>query len=260
LSAYPEITGDFAVTSVSVGVYISTFSDALPEQEGIVRLYNLTGAIPTDGVIDADSLELIAESTFGGIAAPDDRGFIATVDVEGSFSRTDLLVVEMALPSGDPAITGLGEGFDITSGDNSEGLLHNGYLTYLASEACDIPDPIYIWALVKAYPWWVATVTGAVTMTATGDDAGVQRETLGQGFPNPAAETATVPFSLGRPQRIRLSIVDVVGREVFVAADAIFAAGDHSITLDLRRLPSGLYVYRLVTENEVASRLLTVMQ
>jgi hypothetical protein len=58
--------------------------------------------------------------------------------------------------------------------------------------------------------------------------------------PNPTRGTATVSYALPRATHIRLSIVDVQGRELSVLTDAVRPAGLHVTTLAATDLPAGL--------------------
>lgn len=63
-------------------------------------------------------------------------------------------------------------------------------------------------------------------------------------YPNPSAGSPTLTFSLPRRTHVRLTVYDVLGRQVAVLADAAFGAGVHRLTPDVRHLPSGTYFVR----------------
>ncbi len=68
---------------------------------------------------------------------------------------------------------------------------------------------------------------------------------LGQNYPNPFNPITTIPLSVGQTGRVQLGIYDIRGRLVEVAADRVMAAGEHQVTFDGSRLPSGTYFYRV---------------
>ena len=68
--------------------------------------------------------------------------------------------------------------------------------------------------------------------------------------PNPVGHTATVPFRLAHSAQVRLSVVDVLGREVAVLADGTFEGGDHVATLDASRLAPGVYVVQFTARSD----------
>ena len=78
--------------------------------------------------------------------------------------------------------------------------------------------------------------------------------------PNPSGGVATVRFTLDRPQSVRVSLVDALGREVAVVADGPFAAGTTAARLDASALPAGLYVLRLQAEGATTSRPVSVVR
>ena len=79
-------------------------------------------------------------------------------------------------------------------------------------------------------------------------------------FPNPVRDVATVQLSLPEPGPARLSLLDVLGREILVVLDGPVGAGTHEVPLDASALPPGLYVWRLVTSDQTQSGRLTVLR
>lgn len=88
--------------------------------------------------------------------------------------------------------------------------------------------------------------------------ANVQGLALGRNYPNPSASYTEIPFSLGRTQRVRVAVFDVLGREVLVAADRVFAAGSRAVEIDVSALPNGLYIYRMVAGDRSLARRMIV--
>ncbi len=68
---------------------------------------------------------------------------------------------------------------------------------------------------------------------------------LGGNSPNPFNPATTIPFSLCRDGHVRLEVFDISGRRVATLLDERLNAGDYSAAFDGRRLPSGVYLYRL---------------
>jgi V8-like Glu-specific endopeptidase len=88
------------------------------------------------------------------------------------------------------------------------------------------------------------------------DVAGAALTFLAAVAPNPAVSQTTVAFGLARPMRTRLSIYDVVGREVRLLEDAALGAGSHSRRWDRRdargrEVAAGLYIVKMVAEEKV---------
>jgi hypothetical protein len=76
--------------------------------------------------------------------------------------------------------------------------------------------------------------------------------------PNPASGRAAVAFTLEAPTAVRLALYDVLGRAVATLDAGHLGAGPHRITLDVSRLPAGVYVWRLVAGERTEAVRLTV--
>lgn len=87
---------------------------------------------------------------------------------------------------------------------------------------------------------------------------------LDQNFPNPFNPTTVIRFNVGTQDlaslQIRLSVVDMTGREVAVLVDRIMPAGEHSVSFDATALPSGIYLYVLESGAQRVSRKLLLMK
>jgi exonuclease III len=81
--------------------------------------------------------------------------------------------------------------------------------------------------------------------TDSGQNTPVQTELLGN-YPNPFNPVTVIPFRLGEPARISLTIYNALGQMVSQpVADTQFRSGSHSVSFDARNLSSGFYFYRL---------------
>jgi hypothetical protein len=70
---------------------------------------------------------------------------------------------------------------------------------------------------------------------------------LSQNYPNPFNPVTTIGFEVPESARVRLSVFDLLGREVAVLVDGLLQAGLHRVQFDAQDLPSGTYIYRLST-------------
>lgn len=72
-------------------------------------------------------------------------------------------------------------------------------------------------------------------------------------YPNPFNPTTVIRFQLSVASKTRLSVYDVLGREVAVLVNEDRAAGQHQINFNASGLSSGVYLYRLQLNGEVIS-------
>jgi hypothetical protein len=66
-----------------------------------------------------------------------------------------------------------------------------------------------------------------------------------QNYPNPFNSATTITFTLPEPQNMRLTIYDLLGRQVRTLIDECTQAGAHAVIFDASDLSSGVYFYRL---------------
>lgn len=77
---------------------------------------------------------------------------------------------------------------------------------------------------------------------------------LAQNFPNPFNPTTKVKFSLPEENLTTLKIFDGFGREVATLVNEEKPAGNYEITFNAENLPSGLYVYQIISGKFHGSR------
>jgi hypothetical protein len=78
--------------------------------------------------------------------------------------------------------------------------------------------------------------------------------------PNPFATRASVRYDLPAASFVRLSVHDVLGREIAVLVDREAPAGRHAAVLDGARLTAGTYLLRLEANGEVATQHLALVR
>lgn len=83
---------------------------------------------------------------------------------------------------------------------------------------------------------------------------------LEQNFPNPFNPGTNINFSLPSETKVKLEIYNAIGEKVLDLIDGDMAAGRHQIYFDATGLPSGLYLYRLVSGNRVESRKMMLLK
>lgn len=84
---------------------------------------------------------------------------------------------------------------------------------------------------------------------------------LSAAYPNPVRQRASVTVMLARSEVARVTVFDVLGREVRVLHEGVLPAGiPVEVTLPAERLASGVYVVRVVTPTLAESRRVTVQR
>jgi hypothetical protein len=68
-------------------------------------------------------------------------------------------------------------------------------------------------------------------------------------YPNPFNPSTIIRFTLTQKQQVKLSVFDILGKEIEVLLKGEKEAGIHEVNFDAMNLSSGLYFYRIETPN-----------
>ena len=83
---------------------------------------------------------------------------------------------------------------------------------------------------------------------------------LDQNFPNPFNPSTQFSFSLDEPMHVKVSVVDMLGRQVQVLMEGLQPEGQTTVTFEASNLPSGLYLYRLETPRGNTARIMSLLK
>jgi hypothetical protein len=83
---------------------------------------------------------------------------------------------------------------------------------------------------------------------------------LYQNYPNPFNPTTTIAFDLPESGPVKLSVYDMLGRETAVLLNERKTAGHYKIQFDASSLASGIYVYRLSTDQKNLSKRMLLLK
>ncbi|MBR9977331.1 MAG: alpha/beta fold hydrolase [Bacteroidetes bacterium] len=98
---------------------------------------------------------------------------------------------------------------------------------------------------------------GATGVQATAAPTGVQLHPV---HPNPVSTAGTVSFELRQAMPVRLTVHDVLGRQVLTLVDDGLHPGRFDVTLPVHGLPNGVYFVRLGTATTTHTQRITVMR
>jgi len=119
----------------------------------------------------------------------------------------------------------------------------------------------YAWYYVKAYNSSSDTYSSASNKVNTSgefipykmafenpEETQASGFSLNQNYPNPFNPATMIQFSIKNKSFASLKIYDILGNEVAVLIENFLEAGNHSIDFNASNLPSGIYMYRLQTD------------
>jgi hypothetical protein len=83
-------------------------------------------------------------------------------------------------------------------------------------------------------------------------------------YPNPVRRSTTIEYGLPESQHVRLAVYDLLGRRIQVLVDERRRAGVHTVrwngTRQGGRVASGVYFYRLRTQDQTKTRKMVVVR
>jgi hypothetical protein len=115
---------------------------------------------------------------------------------------------------------------------------------------------------VRASSWnfatWFTPRTYKIAITRSGTVSNENDRklvfNLEQNFPNPFNPTTSIRYSVPAAGHVKLSVYDMLGREVAVPVNGRQAAGIYTNSFDASSLASGIYLYRLEHAGKVMTR------
>ncbi|NNG26099.1 MAG: T9SS type A sorting domain-containing protein [Ignavibacteriaceae bacterium] len=83
---------------------------------------------------------------------------------------------------------------------------------------------------------------------------------LHQNYPNPFNPTTNIRFQIADIRFVTLKIYDLLGNEVITLVSEELSAGSYNVEFNGSALPSGLYIYRLITPDFSDSKKLMILK
>jgi endo-1,4-beta-xylanase len=83
---------------------------------------------------------------------------------------------------------------------------------------------------------------------------------LEQNYPNPFNPTTNIDFSLPKNGYITLKVYNILGQEVATLFQGFHKAGAYKVNFNASQLASGVYIYRLQSENVSISKKLVLVK
>ncbi len=107
---------------------------------------------------------------------------------------------------------------------------------------------------------WAVEYTTTSIESRPGDTERGEAFELHPNYPNPFNPSTTLSFSMRTSHLARLTVYDVLGREVAVLVDDVMQAGSHSITFNATGLASGIYLVELRADGMSRTRLISLVK
>jgi hypothetical protein len=120
-------------------------------------------------------------------------------------------------------------------------------MTFLDSTAQN--GKFYILAASYGRSIWIRQIDELLTAVQNNNREIPERFSLEQNYPNPFNNKSKIKYQISKMGMVRLTVFDILGREVAVGVNQELQPGIYEITLDAANFASGIYFYQLVIRN-----------
>jgi hypothetical protein len=102
----------------------------------------------------------------------------------------------------------------------------------------------------------------SVTLNAVNTEQNILSDNyeLLQNYPNPFNPNTNISFSIPQAGFTKLTVYDILGNEVAVLVDDFLNAGNYTTTFNAANLSSGVYIYRIQTENYTKAKQMILLK
>ncbi len=107
---------------------------------------------------------------------------------------------------------------------------------------------------------WISIIDDTPILARDNKPAIFQDLILRQNYPNPFNPITTIQFSLQRSQPVNLKVFNTAGQEIGTLVDGQLSAGAHTVSFNGENLPSGIYYYRLRTDQNMKTRKMILLR
>jgi hypothetical protein len=107
---------------------------------------------------------------------------------------------------------------------------------------------------------WRRTLSQLISSAPTSSTTLPAISLLAQNFPNPFNPSTTIKYELRQAVHVKLTVYDILSREVSVLVNDGRDAGVHEVNFDGSNLASGVYFYRLQAGDYVATKRLLLLK
>lgn len=139
----------------------------------------------------------------------------------------------------------------------------NGCLSWFREDSTSVT----LWSscFTSSTNGWVVGYPGAIFhydyLTGISSETGVSEEfILEQNYPNPFNSQTQIKWNMEKAGNVSVTLYDLSGKEIKTMVNGTYEAGRHSILFSSESLPSGVYYYRLKSENYQITKKLIILK
>lgn len=114
--------------------------------------------------------------------------------------------------------------------------------------------------LLSASTYVLFDTLHSITSVETIDNSVPRFYSLAQNYPNPFNPITTIQFSIPTQSFVKLEVFNTLGEKISTLVEKELNAGKYEYLLNAERLPSGIYLYRLLTPESSITRKMTLLK
>jgi len=102
--------------------------------------------------------------------------------------------------------------------------------------------------------------TGMANYTLNITSALPETDRIAQNYPNPFNPSTKIEYAITETQDVKIEVFDTIGRKVATLVNDRLPAGFYNADFDGSGLASGVYIYRIMTDNTVSSKKMVLIK
>ncbi len=107
------------------------------------------------------------------------------------------------------------------------------------------------------YHFYIGTQTGVKTKF----DANIPENfELYQNYPNPFNPATTIRYTLAKASKTKIIVYDLLGKEITTLVNTKLNAGEHTVQWNTENMASGIYIYKLITNDFVQAKKMMLLK
>ena len=111
------------------------------------------------------------------------------------------------------------------------------------------------------YSLWEFEVYGKLVSVSVGEDATLPSGfALEQNYPNPFNPATTIGYSIGKPGKVKITVANMLGQTIEELVNEYKDAGNYSVEFRGDKLSSGIYLYRIETQNYTNTKMMNLLK
>ncbi len=98
------------------------------------------------------------------------------------------------------------------------------------------------------------------SIAGVNEDIQLKEYSLSQNYPNPFNPSTKISFKISEAGLVKLAIYNLLGNEVKTIIDEYKSAGSYTYLLNTENLPSGVYLYKLISDNFIETKKMLLLK